>query len=535
MRKQISILLAGGLALSLAACGKDGEQQAEAQPSASAKEVANFNKTGFPIVNDKITLKMMGPKSAIQPTWDKMDVFVKLEEMTGISFSFDTPLSSNYTEKKSIMFASNELPDVFFGRGSITADDEAIYGAQGLLIPLEGLIDQYAPNLKKLFQDNPEIKKSITSLDNHIYSLPSGTDLAMNLTTKIWINQEWLSNLGLKMPQTTDELHAVLKAFKEQDPNRNGKADEIPLSFSKDSLDGGLRNALLTSFGYTTYKVEAKDDKVVYVPAQTEYKEYLAFMKKLFSEKLVDEESFSQSAQQLTAKGNEGRVGMFFSAGPFLVVKSEDNDKYAALPPLTSSVNSKKVWPKSSEVASTAFAISKNNKFPEATIRWVDYLYSEEGTIMMHNGIENKHWKWSDSSKTQWERVAPPEGKNAEEFRASGTPNAGTGTPEIWPGSYAEKQKDPLNAFIRKEVKSAYEPYWKESFPNIRFSPEDTKKINTVSADLKNYITQMEAKFILGQEPLDNWDTYLNNMKKMGMEDMTKIYEDGYKRWKELK
>ncbi|MGV2788079.1 ABC transporter substrate-binding protein, partial [Clostridium perfringens] len=106
------------------------------------------------------------------------------------------------------------------------------YGTDGTILPLEDLIDQYAPNLKALLDRRPDIKSSITAPDGHIYGLPSWEE--NNLGTNPFfhvINKKWLDKLGLKMPQTLDEYTEALAAFKTQDPNGNGKADEIPLSF----------------------------------------------------------------------------------------------------------------------------------------------------------------------------------------------------------------------------------------------------------------------------------------------------------------
>ena len=77
----------------------------------------------------------------------------------------------------------------------------------------------------------------ITAPDGHIYSFPwieelgAGKESIHSVNDFPWINVEWLNKLGLKMPTTTEELKQVLIAFKTKDPNGNGKADEIPMSF----------------------------------------------------------------------------------------------------------------------------------------------------------------------------------------------------------------------------------------------------------------------------------------------------------------
>src|SRR5699024_10973892 len=133
-------------------------------------------------------------------------------------------------------FASGDLDDIIFaaGNSNFTADMEVKYGEQGLIIPLEDLIEEYAPNIQKMFEERPDVKKSITTLDGHIYALPrvvkeGGT--SSWYMSPFWYNGRWLDELGVdELPETTEELYDLLVRFRDEDPNGNGEADEIPLS-----------------------------------------------------------------------------------------------------------------------------------------------------------------------------------------------------------------------------------------------------------------------------------------------------------------
>lgn len=124
------------------------------------------------------------------------------------------------------------------------------------------------------------------------------------------------------MPETVDELYAVLKAFKENDPNGNGKADEIPFSST------GINYNMMYNFGIVDSRFNNNNGKIEYAPMTNNYKECLRFMKKLYSEGLLDNEFLTQTSQQMTAKGNEGCIGMFSATDAFLVVKTEDEENY---------------------------------------------------------------------------------------------------------------------------------------------------------------------------------------------------------------
>src|SRR5699024_8902076 len=103
--------------------------------------------------------------------YDNLKTLNILKDKTNIDFEYSMVPEDGYAEKKNLAFANDDLPDVFL-HADLKPSDEVKYGKQGMLIPLEELIDKYAPNLKKIFKDDPEIKQTLTAQDGHIYTLP---------------------------------------------------------------------------------------------------------------------------------------------------------------------------------------------------------------------------------------------------------------------------------------------------------------------------------------------------------------------------
>jgi len=127
----------------------EGAKISEEPSKSTDDDVPDYlNPTGFPIVKEKITLKLMGSKSPLHGEWQDMEVFKRMEALTNISFEFDTPLAQGYTEKKNLALASGDYPDVFYG-GAINVQDEETYGPQGVFLPLEDYIDKYGPHIRK--------------------------------------------------------------------------------------------------------------------------------------------------------------------------------------------------------------------------------------------------------------------------------------------------------------------------------------------------------------------------------------------------
>ncbi len=158
--------------------------------------------------------------------------------------------------KLNLMLASDDLPEVIIGC-NIRLDQMQILAEQGVALPLNDYIEKYGVETKKMFETNPAIKALITLLDGKIYGMPHYNDCYhCSMSQKMWVYKPWLDKLGLKVPETTDEFEAMLKAFKEKDPNGNGKADEIPMSGSK-LVNGGWHSTidqfLMNSFVYNDY------------------------------------------------------------------------------------------------------------------------------------------------------------------------------------------------------------------------------------------------------------------------------------------
>ena len=560
MKKIFALLLSMCLVIALMSGCKtnsipdDGKNSSNTQSTqqdnkAEQKETSYFNTTGFPIVNEKITLKLLGLRNPLNGPWEEMYLFNELEKRTNIHFEITSYDGTVYREKINLVFAANDLPDVFYC-GTLTSQDEMNYGTQGLLMPLEGLVDKYAPNIKKLFSEDPNIKKNLTSIDGHIYSLSKvdTRDIAL-LGHRTWMNYKWIKDLGLQEPKTLDEFYSVMKAFKEKDPGKNGTIPMSGIFGAKDYKQYDIKQFILSAFGvpcddedsfYINDKGEAK-----YIPATAQFKEYLNYTKRLFAEGILDPEYFTQNVAQYTAKGAEYKYGFFCYADPSIMCKSEMGDNkwtdYLCPMPLTSSMNNEPIWPKRHGDARGTFAITGKCKYPEAAIRLVDYFYDNgEGSIFAIVGFEEGKggdykggYKWLDGNKSQWEYVVPEGYKTSWEYRNKVITPLG-GNPMLIPADFMNKEKNPGIAHLKKNTEKM-KPYFKDVYPLIYLSNDELNKINLILNDINTYVTQMEAKFITGNEPMDNWDKYIETLNKMKLNELEIVYQNAYNRWNSAK
>lgn len=271
----------------------------------------------FPSVTQPVTLRFAAPIHQSHTDYSDMWFFNVYEEMTGIHIQWDLTPQANWTERKNLLLASNDLPDVFY-RGSLTSSDLVTYGTQNMLLDLNPLIDAHAPRLTAYFAENPDVKHAVTESNGAIYALPGTIEAVGPRTSKMWINTTWMKALGLEMPTTSDEFYDILIAFRDQDPNGNGLADEIAISISSNRLTASINN-FLGMYGLGTlgtapmgaYVDLGEEGALRYYATDVRYRDMLAFLNKLWTEGLWDKDSLTQSDAQVMAKGESNQIGIY--------------------------------------------------------------------------------------------------------------------------------------------------------------------------------------------------------------------------------
>ncbi|MDQ6420278.1 extracellular solute-binding protein [Paenibacillus sp. LHD-117] len=536
LHKASSLLLSFTLLASVAAaCGSPNEEGTTnggntntAAETSTPEASEGVSKEGFPIVSEPITLTMMSQDVGVAD-WNKMPVLQEMEKLSGIKLEFQNAPLDSFATKKNLVFASGDLPDMFYA-ADLKPAEQVTYGTQGVLIPLEKYIDEgYAPNIKKIFDDHPDIRESFTTPDGHIYALPTVDLAAVWYRGPLWYNGKFLNALGASEPKTTDELYTYLKRVKEEDPNGNGKKDEIPLTSVK--LDD-LRMYFLGFWGiYNEVYYADKEGKVHYTPQEEGYKSYLTFLNRLWNEELLDHEAFSQTDEQKKAKGKNNQVALFSDWHPYFTLGGEPSEEHPLMTPVKSEIAGSPVYGKHPGIsANGTFAITSSNPNPEATMRWVDYLYSYEGATLFNQGPENLLWKYKNKETHEKEWLPVPGGGDREEYRGTITPNYGILTPGMSSSELSVGLRNEFDEWIDKQNAEKLTPIAKAPFRNVYLTNEEQTEASALLSDLDTYVKQMEAKFVTGQESLSNWDKYVEQIKKMGGDRIAELYQSAYDR-----
>ncbi|WP_426350273.1 extracellular solute-binding protein [Alloiococcus sp. CFN-8] len=538
-KKGLLALLSGMFIFTAVGCSSDSSKEGSSGGGSKSAEYLN-TESQFPIVKEPIELTIMVKQAATHPEFDKIYNLQKYEEMTGIKINWINVPASGWDENLNLAMASGELPDIIL-KGSISSANQLSWGEDELLIDLmeNDLLETYAPNFWSYMDKFEDVKQSQTFPNGAIYSIPAATEEpATRILRKLFINTEWLEAVNLDMPTTYEELYEVLKAFKEQDPNGNGVADEIGLY----SSTGALYETFYGMFGlenrgthHSSFDIDEDTGDIRYFPMDEDYREFLEFTKRLYEEGLLHEEMFSYSDSQMASWVVEDKAGIFINTS-LSILPGNYTSKFKGLDEALEGPNGDKIWSgvRSHLHSTGAFVITSACEYPEAALRWVDYFYSDEGNAFYHYGIEGDTYvKNDDGSYSYTQEIIDKFAESSKDSVISNySPYPYGNNPTIM--KYPFFSGDELTP-IPMEAADNLMPYIPEEiWPFFTFTKDENRIMTTYNTDIGNYVKTSTAEFITGQKELNDstWKEYVSAIEKMGVEEMLNVYEAAYERIK---
>lgn len=531
MKKTVAVLLALLMVLALVPVGSVAQST---DLVALSKADTNFNATGFPIVKEKVkkTVMIRRPGNISDPA--EMATLKYIADKMNIEIEWIVVGADGWNERINLMFASGDLPDIIM-KGAIPAANLPRVIEDGQLVAIDDLMAEYSTGLKPLLEQYPGVDASARASDGKLYGLPGINTLNANLTShrNLWINKTWLTNLGLAMPTTTDELLNVLRAFRDQDADKDGDVNnEIPYA-AEDS--GAMHNArpdiisglfgVYSNFGYDN--VQLVDGKVSFLKTGDVWKQTLQYMNTMYTEKLLDNEVFTQTGDMSIGKLSSGEVGVFGLSSDDLFTKVSDN--YVALAPVKSPTGLDPVIALGSNSMGTNTYITVADKSPWVSFRLLDYFFTYEGSMTV--GCFNDDligvtcqkkadgtWDYTDAMLNDPRGVAVAVGE------ACPLPGGGFG---YW------RQPENSNYIYSKKVQEnvpVWNPYYQKDtvYPSPLFDSATSDRLNEIKADLDVYVLECQAKFITGEMGFDKWDEYVSTTKQLGADELVGYYQTYY-------
>ena len=404
-KRVVSMLLSAAMAVSLlSGCGggnaaktSDGEAAAvSTETSEDGGEAETSAPAASSEAGDPVKLKALFIAHALTKDVNEMQWLAEVEAEANVEIEWEV-IRADWETVKSTRFAAGDVPDLLFN----ATVDEDYTKYNGLFLDMTPyLTEELTPNILTMFEEEPDTKVLATTMEGKIYATPKFQGKWPSTNTIMFINQEWLDNLGLEMPTTFTEFKEVLKAFKEQDANGNGDpGDEIPFdynayggnnawfnsAYSLTNLLGSL-GIQLTNWGTDAYFAE--DSQVKCYAVDERYKLFMKYLADLYAEGLINPNALTNdySAFQSLSRGNEAGeavVGCVFGWEETDKFGPELYSQYKPVPALEYDIDCEpgtydKRWRDDYtglNMSSNRVCLSANCADPEAAMRFIDRFY----------------------------------------------------------------------------------------------------------------------------------------------------------------
>ena len=481
-----------------------------------------------------------GPDVVKVLTWENMDpsysvlgeqpVIEYIEEELDIDVQFQLFAHADRDTAISLVIAAGgEMPDLF----PFAPEPGGVLEEKGVIIAWSDLMEAGKMPLTAAKLNLPKwagVKKQITDSDTgKIYGMPMLAWRKLSIWADL-IRGDWLEALGLEVPTTVEEYRDVLRAFKTQDPNGNGIADENGwqchlegvrfLQMWKRMFGLPSPDYSLSSFDGGPYWSIVDSEEVVFAPVNERYKAMLEYLNSLWAEGLINQEQFNMTSPKAQTGMSDNTLGSFphwpgaIPNYTELVRQIEPNAFYIPIP---YPIDTRFVKPEERKIAfqgpvAQTWYLAKNGANTEAAVRLIDYVFGNEDVpFLLEFGVEGIHHEIGDDGFPVYI------GKWAEMTEYSRMSALGTqvGRLPVENRAFTIAKKvdtDPIFTEYKKFL-SQVEEYMKPATFWARDMAQ-REAINEVMAAVKDYVDESTMKFIIGTKPFSEWDKYIATVEK---------------------
>ena len=577
MKKIMVWLLVSAMMFSMVACStvtkvesSDASEEVATEQSAAAVEQAediaaaeSYDTERLPLVKngETKTINIGLPASALVEDFDTNEYTQWVEEMTGINLEFTT-FSSDFEEAKqqiALMVAGNEkLPDIIM---SLNVDRTwgLEYGEEGYFIDLSDYYDNDTYYWTEQWNKLPagtqaEYMAMITDpITNEKYCFPTfsiayGID---TIQTGNMINKQWLDNLGLEQPKTVQELHDVLVAFRDDDPNGNGNKDEIPWVTLENEWHGGGLQTLINAYIYCQdeYLFDVEDGKVFLPYDQDEYRQALITANEWYKEGLISPLSFTADyaeAKNLMTPAEGPTICGMCNGHPMLTNTAGNMllGEYASAYCLADETGRGGYGAAYGNAYYFDTFITEDAEDPDLCFRLLDFMCREDNFLWQRYGKEGRDWEYVDPSagiKSADGSDAAVEILDASVYAGQNNTNWHVVTSCFqmykWlplafqnDGSF-NSVADLLYADCVKKFEDAGIP--EEVVMELAYNEEEQEVITELKTPFADYVKEARAQFTSGVLDPNNdsdWENYVNSLNSLGKDQLIDAAQSAYSR-----
>ena len=465
---------------------------------------------------------------------DNLPAWQEIEKKTGVHILWEANSDYN-TAMQPRVAAGQDLPDIMLITPSWGSAGVFKMANDGLIIGLDELIEEHAPNIKRVLEENPELKGLITAPDGKIYSIPDTVMFVNELVVQnaLFVRQDWLDALTLTAPSTIEDWYNVLTAFKGYSNTAFG-AEAVPFSGIGSLTEiGNILRVFMGAYGLPVGGSEWWFDdngEVFYVYGSEPFRAYLTEMNKWYNEGLVDMELTREEAnfQSLVATDVVGSFshlsertaqydGLLATAGATgshtLVVPPMTGDK----PLLT---KRPATW--------NHYGITRDCKDPVLAIKWLDFVWgSDEGVDIVEWGIEGMTFTKDEAGKNHFTDFVLNNADGLDPYNA--LRSLGSANTILC--------RTPADVYVALNEGSPAIPFGEmllgkriEPFPDMMATVDEQAIVDRIQPDLRTFVNESVAKFITGAQSLDEFDSYLETLNSIGIDELKAVKQAQFER-----
>lgn len=548
-KKLVALLLSLALVLSLGACGGNGgsSTSSEASPSSTTEESGAAAESGdesqaetaetgefqLPIVDEPTTLSYFvadDSNAAIMTTdWNDNEFYQEMERRTGVHLEFEMVSSADYQTNFNLMIASGNLADMIYVGASYYAEGVDAAIDDGYFLDLTDLVDEYMPNYEKVRTSDVQYELLSTTDSGRLGAVYELRQSKQGPWLGLWIRQDWLDDLGLDTPVTFDDYHEVLTAFK----NEKGATAPLILNFSGSDGEFGTMSGGLNVLN--SWQLD-ETGKVNFGPYMDAWKEYVTIMHQWYTEGLIDPDFMATDERTADmAKVVTGASGVFaalYTMPSVYEAASEDPNMNLAPvnPPVMNEGDEGHIRLRDSYTSGNT-AISADSENWEVALRWLDYLYTEEGALLANYGVEGDTFEFDENGKPVFtDKILNNEnGWTMTQTVASYLcPSAGIANWSDWTRELAGVPEKDQACY---DVWSEFSDDWRLP-SSVTLTQDESTERAALYADISTIVKEQTAQFISGALDIEeNWDAYISALEASGMERAIEITQAAYDRY----
>jgi ABC-type glycerol-3-phosphate transport system substrate-binding protein len=504
-----------------------------------ASGIQSGGSSGSGQTKEQITLRVLMPEHASYPVkeYNESPFLQYVASLTGIKPDLMVvPDAGNaYKEKLSIMLTGNDIPDIIWS----SSDDNLINS-----LAVRGMFAAYtdhlniAPNIAKALNTHPDIRKNFVASNGKLYIMPR---LTLNTMTEVFLAREdIIAGLNLAQPNTYDDLYNILKDIHNRYPNM--------LTFINRNGTEHIINRLAYSWnsGYETatygFYLDRNNDRYVYGPKDAGFYNMVVWLKKLYDEKILSADyALMTTAQWEEAFANErAAFAIDFIARVETInngyINRGSSARVAALNPPAVSPNRRGIMGRLASMPNSGIVVNAKARELEAAIKFVDWIYSDQGRYTALYGIEGETYTIGADGKPslapQMKRQANPGGKelikdygwvyylNKYEFPVGfEQPVPGDPVPQDNRLMYSRNVMESIEAVIEPD-------------PTLTYTEDQIRVLRNNGTDIQDYFKQNIDKFIMGSRPINEWANFANEINALGIDRVETVLNEAYKTYK---